>query len=765
MSLGISASTVKSWFQYRCERKTRYELMNPGDRAAIPIVEEMRDKPWAEFGQDFERRVVARLARQTRVLLPPAGESGLLERQALPFLRGATDFAYAAQVNLKPRTRPAFLESAPMVEVRRTYADLVRCDGSGDAPVFRVIDIKATRVATAFHKAQAAFYARMLESVLSDLGLGGRVDPTGSVWRIPDDGDAEGDAWQEEDFALGPYLRLVDDFCRRTLLDIEKKKVSPGHDDSFFHVYFKCEQCSYLPHCEKAIAPSLPAWRRDISAVPGMSHEAKRTLLGVGIDTVEKLANAPGVRQLDGAGWSLSRRAEALVGRAAALRDNAVRRASEPHSFLMPPRADVAFYLLADHDPVDDTLVTLGYAKVRDGQETEVIEVLPSASRQLEADALVRVFGRLIADLEEIDRINQDGDETTSLYSHIFLYEPSEAVNLQNAIRRHLDDPRIRNGLLHMVRLFPPEEVVPEPEFRGVHHLPATAVRSVVEQLYALPVTVSYDLRQVSGALQAARAIPVAYQPEPPFRRPFSSLLSIDVSRELRKRQRGNANVEAVKADVRSRLRATRAIVEWLQTEHRKSMASDGRPMLRLAKKPFRLHATFDPLEIGDLDLLRALELLENRSGLLDALIRLAQPLRARRDTGRCYADLHLVGNRRRGRDYILTFDAPRESREAELGPETLGLILTDDDPDLRLNPGMWNSVACSLEPPRPQDRPGILHVRVYATVFEGEVFQSMLRRTGDRGWCLDESFVDFNSQKVANFISFLAQGGGDVGS
>jgi len=36
------------------------------------------------------------------------------------------------------------------------------------------------------------------------------------------------------------------------------------------------------------------------------------------------------------------------------------------------------------------------------------------------------------------------------------------------------------------VRIFPPDDVVPEPEFRGAHHLPATAVRSVVEQLYAL---------------------------------------------------------------------------------------------------------------------------------------------------------------------------------------------------------------------------------------------------------------------------------------
>ena len=55
-----------------------------------------------------------------------------------------------------------------------------------------------------------------------------------------------------------------------------------------------------------------------------------------------------------------------------------------------------------------------------------------------------------------------------------------------------------------MIRIFPPDQAVPEPEFRGMHHLPASALRNVLEQLYALPVTVSYDLRQVSQALGVA---------------------------------------------------------------------------------------------------------------------------------------------------------------------------------------------------------------------------------------------------------------------
>lgn len=75
MRLGLSGSTIKSWFQYRCERKTRYELMTPDDRAAVPIGDDGREKTWAILGVDFENRVVGRLARARRVLRPAPDKS------------------------------------------------------------------------------------------------------------------------------------------------------------------------------------------------------------------------------------------------------------------------------------------------------------------------------------------------------------------------------------------------------------------------------------------------------------------------------------------------------------------------------------------------------------------------------------------------------------------------------------------------------------------------------------------------------------------
>ena len=367
-----------------------------------------------------------------------------------------------------------------------------------------------------------------------------------------------------------------------------------------------------MPHCIEAVGSGRAPRTRDVSAVPGLSHEAKRTLLSISVGTVSGLAElGAGVGRIDGAGWSLSRRADQLVNRARALRDNAVQPGVEPHSFLMPPRADAAIYLVADSDPVDYTLVTLGYRYVDNSGVREHIEVLPTADRRAEADALVSIFGRLVLDLEAIDAHNKligDSSDPANLYAHIFLYEATEALALQNAVKRHLEDPRVRTGLLHMVRLFPPDEVVPEPEFRGMQHLPATVLRSVVEQLLSLPVTVSYDLRQVSAAMHREGFVATRYTPSPEFERPFSSLLALDISRRLREGREKGPGLAEIRSDVAARLSACQAIADWLRAEHKRRVNSGEPPLLRLNKQPFRLQTSFNPLGSGPTKSLAGLE-------------------------------------------------------------------------------------------------------------------------------------------------------------
>lgn len=758
MGTGLSASTIKSWFQYRCERKVRYELSSDEELAAVPVTKDVREQAWAILGVDFEERVVARTNREGGgVLQPTPKEFGLSERLAAAFLRGDRREAYAAQINLKPRQVPRFLQGTGL-SLSRTYPDLVRLEKTGAELIFTIIDVKATRRATAFHKTQVAFYVRVLEELLRELRITARINPVGEIWRIPDDGSAEGDRHQPEQFALAPYLRLVDEFCRDVLPAIAAKKVGPTVDETFFHLYFKCEQCAFLEHCSRSISSERAAPLRDVSAVPGLTHEAKRALLRLNRGTVGGLAASPGFGQTPGVGWSLSRRAPLLIARAKAIAAGTVATTDEKQTFLMPPRADVILLLSVDHDPVEDRIAAIGYRLIRAGRvEREAVQVPRSGSGRDEADAMAAVLAPLISDLAGVDAANAASDGNTGVYAHIFLFEPTEAINLQKAVARHLDDERIRGGLLHLVRLFPPEDVVPEPEFRGMHHLPATAVRSVMEQLYALPVAVSYDLRQVSGALAGAGGGP-AYVPQDGFERPFSSLLSMDVIRNLRDGRPLAKSPDEITSDVRSRLDALYGVIRWLFAENEKAKAA-GAPVLRLAKKPFRFQATFDPLNAVDLDVLLACELLENRAGMLEALVGLAQPAERRRDAGRCYGGLTLTKHWSLGGRQILNFRVPSGSQEAELGPGDFNLILTNDAPDLRLDPGMWAALRCQIRAPGEgfEHRRDLVQVSMKRSDFDGAVVQELLRITGDGGWFIDQCFGDVNTDKAARFLSGLA--------
>lgn len=757
MALALSASTVKAWFQYRCERKVRYELFTDEELATLPIAVDVREQSWAVLGVDYEERILRRLNAEAGVLRPPPGDFGLLEVDAISFLRGHSRQRYASQLNLRPRGPFRLLEGTG-VRLKRVFPDLIHRQIVGKRTIFTVIDVKATRRATPFHKTQIAFYVRVLEALLQELGVSAEVSPLGYVWRIPDRGTADGDDFHPEEFGLAPYLRLVDDFCGNLLPEIASRAVEPGEsaprrDETFFHLYFKCEQCKFLEHCMAAV--SGPPAARDVSAVAGITHEAKRSLHRLGVRKVGDLARAAGLANAPGIGWSLSRRADLLTTRAQAIIAQEPRRTEEAHTYLMPPRADAVLLLSVDHDPVDDRLAAIGYAHYRDGTRVrEVVQVPPKGSAADEAAAIEVVLGQLVLDLVDIDATNQAGAE---IHAHIFLYEPSEAIRLQEAVGRHLDDPRIRGGLLHLVRLFPPEDIVPEPEFRGAHHLPATAVRTVVEQLYALPTQVSYDLRQVSHALAAVGAIADPYVPQDSFQRPFSSLLSIEVIRGLREGRPNAPGQDRVVADVSARLRALQQVITWLFAQN----AASSQPLLRLAKRPFRLHATFDPLNAEDLDLLLACEILESRAGLLEALIGLAQTTRRRRESGRAMTGLYIVRHWvERGRRQII-FRVPPESRETDLAPGAFNLILTDDDPDLRLDPTAWPAIGCRFEPPREgfEDRVDQIRVSMVESDFVGTTFRTMFDRSlTESVWCLDQAFGDINGPRAAQFLVDLAR-------
>ncbi|NVJ15319.1 PD-(D/E)XK nuclease family protein [Myxococcus sp. AM010] len=750
MKLEIRATGVKSWFQYRCERKLVYDSMPTESKQDIPIERNLIAASWSDWGNEFEKQVVEALKQRHphQVLGPSGGEDGVSDRLTLAFLGRTQKERFIHQASLKetPRLR-ALLNLPPEISIRPARPDLVEFSTPDGRPTFSIIDVKATQVSTVFHKAQVAFYSLMLRCMLQERGLSGEMSLEGRIWHMPPAGQA--DLWVEQAFPARGYEAFVIDFFRRTVPRLRERHVERGRDDTFFHIYFKCEQCEYLPHCERAISDARPSEQWDTSAVPGLSHESKRALLNLGVRTVGQLASARNLAANPGAStWALKARGQVLVARAQALRERAVYRLPGWHSWLMPPRVDVAIHLVADRDPVEGNLVALGCLIVRDGHAEPTVAVIRRGEDEL--PALREVLGRVIQVLTEVDAWNAGHDESQGLHAHIFLYEPSEGSDLQEALGRHLADPAIRTGLLHLIRMFPPDEVrAVEPEYRGIHHLPATALRSVMEQLYALPVKVAYELAGVTRALaEATPPLTTPYRPAPGFQRRFSSRLSVDVVRALRQ---GEGDAGEVRRDVEARLAAMDALMRWLLQEN----AAAGEPFLRLRKKPFRFQAQFDPLAATDLEVLMAHEMLENRAALLGTLTELARPADERRDRFRCLANLQLVGTYPDGGFYRLRFFVPPESRQAELSSSTMGVILTDDDPDLRLDPRRWGEVRVRISSDLENGQH--VEVRISRNQYNAPGFEALRRRARTDGWFLDAIHVDFNTDRAVRFLRSLA--------
>ena len=740
----LSASMVKEWFQYRCERKLVYSGMSRTDLESIPIIMEQNQSVWSDFGNECERAVFARLIADNpgQVVGSATGGEQLSAKRTERFLTRQLNETIALQARFcenRPRLKHR-LRLPEDVELKRGFTDVIQVFGDSK-PIFRLVDIKATRAPTLFHKSQLAFYSLLLDATLEDLETEGTSDEIGSIWCLPENPERE--AWVEHDFVLRPYREMVREFLRHDLALMAAKKVTPGFDSTSFHVYFKCEQCGYLEHCRRQLFPCKIPKDADLSSVPGMSHQSKANLKRLGVHTVSQMANwSP--RHGDTA-WALKTRGPIMAERATALEKGEVGRIEDRYCWQLPPATDLAIYLAVDSDPIDGNLVTFA-ARVVDGEEVhQHIGLIREAHEEL--PVLIETLQFIWDFLNTISKSNEEG--RTSKVAHFMTYEVSEALDLRDAISRHLNVEELRNRLLDFVRIFPPEEVIPEPEYKSIHHLPSCSLRTIIENHFSLPVAVAFDLRQVTRVLAEKGLIATHYEPSRKFEQVFSSRLGIEVTREWRTR---NPDLrEAIDDDVNKRLDAIQVLHRWLELEDTRSNP----PFLRLKKAPFKFLATIDPLNAGYLDTLNAHELLDVQSALLTNLSELSRPHEERRDRLRCYANLKLTKKWTKNNNVYLSFAVPSESLDCELGHESFSLVLTNNDPDVLLNPSLWKYFTVNLMPLGPRYERNVL-CQIKKKIFESPQFQGMFTSNGDGPWFIDEVHADFNSARVRNFLSYL---------
>ncbi|WP_292080569.1 MULTISPECIES: hypothetical protein [Brevundimonas] len=137
-------------------------MFTDAELSTVPVAKVVKKKSWADEGVEFENRVVAKLHCERGVLQPFRRRDPLEEKVTAAFLQGRSPTPFAAQANLTPNGTPAFLAGTDLA-LKRNLPDLIRRAPAtpGGCPVFTIIDVKATRRATAFHKTHVAFYVRV----------------------------------------------------------------------------------------------------------------------------------------------------------------------------------------------------------------------------------------------------------------------------------------------------------------------------------------------------------------------------------------------------------------------------------------------------------------------------------------------------------------------------------------------------------------------------------------------------------------------------
>jgi hypothetical protein len=354
---------------------------------------------------------------------------------------------------------------------------------------------------------------------------------------------------------------------------------------------------------------------------------------------------------------------------------------------------------------------------------------------------------------------------------HFYIYDTLDVLTLKELVERHLFDaepPELLAELSNLVRLFPPESVLPDAEtFRTI---PATVVVQMLRTLVALPVAYGYDLRTVSDIYQPERGgyrfrTPYGFSWEHSNQIAFERIHDVWNGTSFSYQQRGAERrmeppeiLDAIKDAVRGKLRATDSIVRRLKAD-----LSD---RLLLRKEPFQLYTSGQRLQVQMLEALRIFTTLEASLDELDTKRTHTLPVKDRVASFVCIDGLRAeTGAPEPDGSLWFTFDPSASDTKFE--PDDFNLVLSPaDDPaillseidgDLFSSTGRWRydpykvtlkEYDLLMAPPRVRLAPD-----------KPQLF--MKKFDPSRTYVLDRLFIDYNSGKVFDVLGRLASGAG----
>lgn len=493
----------------------------------------------------------------------------------------------------------------------------VLADGSispvspGDTRIpLRIIDIKLTAEASVPYQVEVSYYSMALAAWLTDNNERGyfvtadpavwpgshdaselvkfeteRLKTTGSVPTVRERMDALDKDLEFVPFGVfGPRLRRFFQTELAKVLDADWKSLD-------WHVDNRCIGCDYLGYPWSGSTSTDPrhCWPQadsedHLSRVAFISRGARGALAESSISTVADLATTtPGDSAFD-SHHVLRATRTVIAGRAESLeKDSAFIPRDTGTSAVMPRSANLRMYVTADFDIgsgitiafglksfliTDDPTAPKGFSAKNLG-----VRVFPVDRRELDAEK--RELLHLLDDMERMlkQATTSQSDSTVQVY----LWDTVTYDHLVRVIGRHLPAILAAKNLKKLAWLFPPEQVVANPDISS-RKSPITIVRDVVRAVVAAPVPHYYSLLNVARRYHSDRTAPPFDQFDVPdlFEDPLSDQIPSERAHEIWTKSGSrpwNVQLDLLQRTVKVRLGALESVTQRLEADLKGTLA------------------------------------------------------------------------------------------------------------------------------------------------------------------------------------------------
>jgi DNA replication ATP-dependent helicase Dna2 len=677
----------------------------------------------------------------------------ILKRETPPF--AIIEAEFEVPPNITPGLQKAY---APKVlETVRARPDIIwiRPGGTGHpligdpnpVPKFElhVIDVKMAAEPSLRHFTEVTYYALSLAAALAKQGLSDRyaVSAEGFIWPGSHDANAFRNLVREYKAKGKEGRDSVTSALQDTLVPVPYE-VYQVHVKQFFeerlprvlkqepkeaswHVGPKCQLCDYVRYCKQE------AEKIDhLSRLPWLNQGQAELLRQNGISTTQSLIYAIKNKKNKTKEWQAAEasshqlRADrpALLARAEALHTNKPVVIEGRKCSLMPAWSNQNIFITVHFDPGSGITFAMGAARVYfppgrnqgDPPQTEesvfVVDRVNAMNPDTERARLVEFVDLVSSWLKEVSYTNSrlPADRVSS---HIFFWDMLEVRQLRRMFERHMNHPGLVNLIELLIRLFPPDQVLPDPDL--FKSQPGTIVKDVVRMLLGLPIPHDYSLFETANTLFPERkedgtpylfGLPFGFKKDMSDQIPFERAYELwqdkfflkhfdqsspDQPSQWRSYRRGEL-YEGIKHATRVHLQALQHIVRRLREHYRDRLTLRKAPFIAVPPTqtsiPERARSliTFEKLNA----ICQELENRQRRSLPVDERearffsIRGIKPANGS-DYENCINEVRKSDSRYAGAE-LLAFTFAPTSRDARINEGDFLLALSNEDADIELD-------------------------------------------------------------------------------